>query len=203
MDFSKFTPVESSNSRKAGGNRAAKTQPYKDMKYRRGLVKGTNTVEGRFFVSNRLFVALGLASEVKEDGTVVNAGFGLRQFTAPDGDFVIGVVSNDDAKILKMSKKGNKTKVFKSDKLEASLVQAKVIDTTKEKTNQYIDLTLVAENVSLKGISCKQVYSMGVGTAIVVDKEPASAPSDSPSPVATTLVPEPTLAAAKEDDGWK
>lgn len=184
MDFSGFEQVDNSHPRK-GGYTLIKEQAYDNMKYRRALKKikqedGTvkEEIEGRFYVANAKIKELDL----------LNEAVGLTQFTKNDtGETVLCVVAAKDATILKASKKGKKSKNFKSPKMEAALEKLGVISTSLEGENQFIDLTLVATNVTVKGVACTHVFTMAKGvakkveapvaTSTVADAAPASAPA--------------------------
>jgi len=173
MDFSKFEKVDNTFERK-GGYTLVKEQEYSSLKYRKAVKKTkdadgkeTETVEGRFYIANELFVSAGLATN------------GLRQFTTPDGsETVLAVVADEHAGILKASKKskeGNKVKNFKSPKLEAALAQAGIIDTTKVGVNQFIDAKVIGTNADIKGVPCITVYGLSVGAAKPKTEAPAKA----------------------------
>lgn len=150
MDFSKFEAVENSNTRKAGG-KSAKRQLFTDLKYRKAPNKKTGVLESRFIIAKAKFDELDIANHA------------LRQFTAPDGSTLLGVVGDEDGKILKASKRGAKTHGFKSTKLEVALNALKIIDTSKISASQYVDLVLEGENVAVHKINCIKVFSFKVG----------------------------------------
>lgn len=205
MNFEKFQVVDNSFSRggvaKTKGT-GARRQEYSDFKYMKSLKKikaqdavGTEgaegykpavvaaeVIQGRFYVANGRFEALGLAN------------LGLRQFTAPDGETVLGVVSNEDASILKATKKGkgNKVKNFKSPKLEAALHAAGIIDKDAEVgVSQFITTTSVAKNATIKGVSCVDVLAISKGEATKPEVK-------AEAPVAKAVVAEaPAVEAAK------
>lgn len=158
MDFAKFEAVENSNTRKPGV-KGTKKQLFTDLKYRKAINKKTKELESRFFVSNAKFTELGLAT------------LGLRQFIASDGATLLAVVADEDAKILKLSKRGKKTHGFKSTKLETALNALKVIDSSKEGVSQYVDLVVEGENVAIHKVNCIKVFSFKVGTELVIEKK--------------------------------
>jgi len=162
MDFSQFESVDNTHERK-GGYTLVKEQAYDGFKYRKAPKKQkqkdgstTEVIEGRIYISNAMWNKMGLATN------------GLHQFTAPDGTTIIAVVADKDAAILKMSKKsknGEKVKNFKSPKLELALEKLKLIDTNKLGENQFLDLTSVATNVTIKGVSVIEAFTFSVGKA--------------------------------------
>ncbi len=162
MDFSAFESVDNTHERK-GGYTLVKEQAYNGFKYRKAPKKQkqkdgstTETIEGRIYISNSMWDKMGLNSN------------GLHQFTSPDGTTIIAVVADADAAILKMSKKsknGEKVKNFKSPKLELALEKLKLIDTNKVGENQFLDLTSVATNVTIKGVSVIEAFTFSVGKA--------------------------------------
>lgn len=206
MNFEKFQVVDNSFSR--GG--VAKTkgtgvrrQEYSDFKYMKSLKKikaqdavgteGTEgykpavvaaeVIQGRFYVANGRFEALGLAN------------LGLRQFTSPeDGETLLGVVNNADASILKQTAKGKgkKVKNFKSPKLEAALHAAGVINKDAEVgVSQFIATKSIAKNVTIKGVSCVDVLAVSKGEATKPEVK-------AEAPVAKAVVAEaPAVEAAK------
>lgn len=217
MDFSKFEAVENSNTRKPG-TKFTKVQQFDNLKYRKAKNKVTGEVEGKFFVSNVRFAELGLAADVTENAdktvTINSAGNGLRQFIQTvDGKTVgavLGVVADKDAKILKVSKRGMKTKGFKSDKLEAALNDLKIIDATKEGVNQFIDLKLEAENVTISKVAVLKAFSMSVGAekpkpvkATPLEEGIEAAKAEKAAASDGTIAPAPVAATAGGDDAWK
>jgi hypothetical protein len=192
MDFNKFESVDNTHERK-GGYTLVKEQAYDNLKYRKAAKKTkgkdgveTETIEGRFYVSNARWAGLNLD---------VN---GLRQFTAPDGETLLAVTTDEHATILKLSgksKEGHKVKNFKSPKLEAALEKLKVIDTTKIGDNQFIDMVSVAKGATIKGVPTVEAFTLAVGSAkpkaakeeIAATAPVVEAASTISSPVATPV----------------
>jgi hypothetical protein len=121
-------------------------------------------MEGRFYMSKAKVKSLNLATN------------GLHIFTAKDGSIVLGVTSEKDAQVLRQPKQhkdeatgqmvaGVKSTSFTSPKLELALEALKVIDTTKVGDNQFIDLTSVATNVTIKGVAVQEAFTLSVGKA--------------------------------------
>jgi hypothetical protein len=160
MDFSQFESVDNSHERK-GGYTLVKEQSFDNLKYRRAVKKqkmedGTvnETIEGRFYVSNSRWNSMNLD---------VN---GLRQFTAPDGTTILALVSDENASILKLSKKskdGKKVKNFKSSKFELAIEALGLIDTKKVGENQFLDLESVGTNVTIKRVPVIEAFKLSVG----------------------------------------
>lgn len=202
MDFSGFEAVDNSHPRK-GGYTVKKEQSYENMKYRKAPKKvqgkdGAESIEneGRFYIANTKIKELGL------DGPN-----GLRQFTNPTtGQTLFCVVVDKDASILKTKKSknpdkvGKKAKNFKSDKLEAALEQAKMIDSSAVKVNQYLNLTQVAENVTVKDVACIKVFTISKGVAKVQVKEEQPAATLASSTGASAPKAAPVAAAKGEWD---
>ncbi len=220
MNFEKFQAVDNSFSR--GG--VAKTkgtgvrrQEYSDFKYMKSLKKikaqdaegtegtegykaavvASEVIQGRFYVANERFAALGLDT------------LGLRQFTAPDGETVLGVVNNDDASILKATKKGkgNKVKNFKSPKLEAALHAAGIIDKDAEVgVSQFITTTSVAKNATIKGVSCVDVLAVSKGEAAKKAEAPVAKEVKAEAPAVEAAKPveaAPVATPAPAAGGWE
>jgi hypothetical protein len=160
MDFGQFEPVTNEHKRK-GGYTLVKEASFDDFKYRKSVKKQkgedgkvTETIEGRFYISKKRWDSMNLDTN------------GLRQFTAPDGTTIIAVVSNDDATILKLSKKskdGKKVRNFKSTNFELALEALKLLDTSKVGENQYLKLSSVGTKVNIKGISVSEAFTLSIG----------------------------------------
>lgn len=189
MNFDGFESVDSSNERKSGGR--TRVQKYDGLKYTRGMRKDKDGkelgVEGKFFVSNKQWNSLSLET------------FGLRQFTKTEGEgdakkitgVVVGVVADEDSVILKRSEKGNKGKTFKSTRLEQALAATGVIDITALDVNQFINVSVAAENVTVKGTKCVKVLQFSKGEVKAKDpavpKEPkAKKATDTAAPAEAT-----------------
>lgn len=164
MNFDLFESVESTKTRQ--GSSMIKEQAFANLKYRKSpkKIKGkdgaadTELMEGRFYVSKARFQSEALLTN------------GLRQFTVPStGETILAVVGIKDAQLLKDPKKGKdglpgkKSTSFTSAKLEAALENLKVINTTVIGENQFIDLTSIATNVAIKGVSCINVFTLSKG----------------------------------------
>lgn len=197
FDFEKFEKVDNTFERK-GGYTLVKEQEYSNLKYRKAAkkikakegVEASEVIEGRFYISNERFKGLKLDVQ------------GLRQFTspAPDGDTILAVVADADASILKSSKKskdGNKVKNFKSPKLEAALEKLGIIDTTLVGQNQFIDLTSIATNVTIKGVPCLEVFTFSKGTA-----KPKTEKSEAPEVAETVGAPANAAVAPAKKADW-
>lgn len=195
MNFDQFESVDNTHERK-GGYTLVKEQAYDGFKYRKGLKKQkqkdgsvTETIEGRFYISNAMWKAMNLD---------VN---GLRQFTAPDGTTIMAVVADADATILKLSKKskdGKKVKNFKSPKFELALEALKLIDTNKQGENQYLDLSSVAKNVTIKGVAVIEAFSFAVGQP----KAKVATPVQKLAEGVNTATPEASKVEAKATVDW-
>lgn len=163
MNFDDFDVVENSHPRK-GGYTVVKEQAYENMKFRVAPKKvkakdGAESLkmEGRFYISNARVQELGLGDE---------GANGLLQLTNnATGVTLLCVVLDEHAQILKKSKKGKKSKNFNSPKLEAALERLQLIDPKLEKVSQYLDLTQIAENTTIKGIPVIKAFTFSKGVA--------------------------------------
>lgn len=214
MDFKKFSSVSSSNERSVGGG--SKVQDFSGLKYRKSMKKDKTGkelgIEGRFYIANVLWEALGL--EIKN---------GLRQFTdKATGETVIGAVEDKDAVILKMSKRGKKTRHFKSTRLEAALHRIGVINSDLLDMNQFINTKEEAKDAEVDGYKCSTVFSVSKGETKAKAEfpkkksdstsQPAKSVDQAEAPVAQAVTPAPQAQAAtlqgeaapakKSDDGW-
>jgi hypothetical protein len=186
MDFSKFKAVDSANTRKAGVT--TKEQTFQDLRYRR-ITKKNGSTEGRFYVSNARFDEWGLVGAK-----------GLKQFTAPDGEMVLGVVAEKDATILKSKKDAEvKGRNFKAVRVEAALEKAGVIVTTIDES-QYLKLTEVASSVTIDGIAVEKAYTLSKGDK--KEKPVKAAPAEAPVAEATAEAAAPAVEAKKTDVNW-
>jgi hypothetical protein len=188
MDFSKFSGVSSSNERK--NPVSTKKQEYEGLKYRKFVPKGKTDAEGRFYVSNKVWDQFNLDAN------------GLKQFTNKEtGETVIAVVSDDDAIILKKSKKGEKTTSFKSTRLEAALHRIAVIDSSLVDMNQFINVASVAQGVAIGDVNCLYVLTPTKGEV----KAKNAAPGHQGEAKAPKAVNEPTAnvaAAPVAEEDW-
>lgn len=207
FNFDEFESVDNTHERKSGYT-LVKEQEYENLKYRKAVKKipqadGTKKeeIEGRFYIAKKKFADLGLNTN------------GLRQFTAPSGVTILAVVADQDALILKSSKKsksGNKLENFKSPKLEAALEALKVIDTTKVGENQFIDLVSIGKGVSIKGVSVIEAFTLVAGQpklktekeAVAETVAPVSAASVATAPVVNTPKVEAEAPAATAQSDW-
>lgn len=206
MNFEQFESIDNTRERK-GGYTMIKEQSFDNLKYRKTIktVKGedgkadTQIPEGRFFVSKVRFSSLGLATK------------GFHSFHAPDGSVVLAVTAIGDSQFLRDPKAhidkatgvktpGKKATSFTSPKLEAALENLKVINTSLVGENQYVDMSEVAKGVTIKGVSCFEVFTLAAGKAkvkeeTVVEKLVAATPVAS-----ATATPGATPATA---GGWE
>lgn len=186
MDFSQFTAGKTANTRSAG---SAKVQAFKGIKLRRTEAKKDKKISSRFIVATELWRALKLDS----------SEFGLRHFVAKDKKSVLlGLVSKDDAKILKGTESGTKGKVFTSDVVEQTLVAQGVLEANKM-GNQFITVTKVGENVTIDGVSVMQVFALSKDTTVVDDGSSDADDDAAASEAAQEEAAAPAPSAAKWD----
>src|SRR6185369_5536023 len=188
MNFDQFESLDNTRERK-GGYTLVKEQSFDNLKYRKSekKIKGkdgkpdTTIMEGRFYVSKAKIKSLSLMTN------------GLHGFNSPEGQF-LGVVGIKDAQFLREPKQhkdeatgqmvaGKKSTSFTSPKLELSLEALKIIDTSKVGENQFIDMTSVATNVTIKGVAVIELFKLSAGkakehVATPVEKLAASTPKE-------------------------
>jgi len=198
MDFSKFEPVESSNTRKSGGG-FPKGQEYKHARYKALEKKsddGTSLgLEGKVSFSNAQFEALDLDNH------------GMKQFIERDSatkqikDMLIAVVSDNDATVFKKTNKGKggKTKSFKSSRIEQALSELGLIDTKAVGVSQVLDMVEVpeAKGVVIKGVTIVRGFRFVAGEKIVRVKKEKGAEVLAPADGAPILKAAPKPQAAK------
>lgn len=205
MNFEQFESIDNTRERK-GGYTMIKEQSFDNLKYRKSIKKvagkdgkpDTEIPEGRFYVAKARFNGLGLANK------------GFHSFHAPDGSVVLAVTSLKDAQFLRDPKAhvdketgvkspGKKSTSFTSPKLEAALENLKVINTTLIGENQFVDMTEVDKNVTIKGVACFEVFTLAAGVA-KVKEETVAEKLVAATPVAKAAAPQAAPAVA---GGWE
>lgn len=220
LNFSNFKVVDSSNTKTGGfsGGRAALAYNFRYSRFMSKKTHGKDNskepFEDSFFeVSEPLFNALGL-----------NGLKGLVQIVSPDGVSYLSIVDNDNAVLLKTSKKnegGEKGRKFKSTVIESALNTQGVIDITKVGEPQYLDLVLVEGSADqllggkIKNYGVYEVVKVATPTAEAKASvaEIASTPESTPQVEETTdevapvipaeevaETPEAVASASKADD---
>lgn len=165
LNFSDFQAVDTTNKRE--GVSVKRGQDY-NFRFRKALAKaGTEEekVDSFFQVSDVLFDELGLADK---------AG---RQLISPDGKTFLAIVDDEQGTFWKASKSNGeanaKGKKFKSTVIEKALHEAGIIDSNLIGKTQKLELTVVAENVTVgKGEKAFVAYKvLEVTPAVAVEGE--------------------------------